>query len=251
LIDKLKIKFSDPDIERRFVNVLTTYFRGVRSVKEIEYILTLPKISGGLELTPDKAKMILPILEHLKDDLHKKRSDVSQKPRAVQPVVDMKHRLQPAPPTVYKQPAQPQKQPKAVKQMAQPPVSRPVAQKPVAKPRMHDVQGGSRLVGPVEELSSFDLQNFRRLGRDEAEIKEELLEKFVLLADQGLPKKVAGIKAWRQSPVFKMYVDLNMRGIMDKKTITQLIEEKQVANIDCLTLSEYEMINELNRELKY
>jgi len=262
IIQKLKIQFSDESIQRRFVNVLTTYFRGIRREKEIEYILTLPKISGGMGLPADKVGLIISLLSHHNKDLHKHRKDITTK--VVKQVATLDHRIAPPPPVVVESsPVKDRPQlasrvaPKPVvraKTMVKPPIVKmtPKSVKPAEKTIVQDVKPATRrLTGPVEELQYMTLEDFRRLGRDSKEIKDEVLERVMLLGEETLVKKIQGIKAWKSSPVFKIYLKLSLRGIQEKKTVEQLIEESQTKNEETLTLSEVELISQLNKELSF
>ena len=460
IIDKLKIKFSDDKIETRFINVLTTYFRGIRKSKEIEYVLSLPKTSGGLELPTDKIKIIISLLAQVAKDTDKERNQVVKRPEPpkiekpkeekieddIQPVADFDHRLKPAPPIVYKKteknnlqeaidqkrennipaappastrqaqddhlnkgvttkgsalddllgkigaaakedkkdvsqsPQIPKKQPtldpqpivktqndqksqkgSAVDDMLskmgiekkssasivsndvvveEPPV---IVQKPVveqkaptktnstsnsniilekqeeksksgsSKSALDDMLGKigagsaadtyqpsfskkeekpkepvvsqtssplggnpllskkklnipnevepkvdaikvkkrSQLRGPIEELEYMELADFRLLGSDTDAIMKSIKNKIELLKDDAYIQMVKGIKAFKKSPIVKMYLHMNLQGLMEKKTIDQLIQDRQIKNEETLTISEFEAINTLNRELRF
>lgn len=262
IIEKLKIQFSDESIQRRFVNVLTTYFRGIRREKEIEYILTLPKISGGMGLPADKVGLIISLLSHHSQDLNKDRKDITTK--AVNQVATLDHRLAPPPPALIEAVPlgnKPQLDsavaPKPIireKTMVKPPILKmtPKSVMPVEKATVQDVKPATRrLTGPVEELQYMTLEDFRRLGRDKKEIKDEVIERVMLLGEETLMKKIQGIKAWKSSPVFKLYLQLSLKGIQEKKSVEKLIEESQTRNEETLTLSEVELISELNQALSF
>ncbi|KKR07344.1 MAG: hypothetical protein UT32_C0012G0007 [Parcubacteria group bacterium GW2011_GWC2_39_14] len=255
IIAQLKISFSDEVIERRFLNILTTYFRGIRTQKEIEYVLALPRISGGMELPADKAKLICSLLGQHHEELGKTRQAITTKVADdLQISTDMQHRLEPPPPMIYK-PIMAVKPPSPpARTMVQPPIVKPTAipAPAMSKPVMTDVKPAQRqLAGPLEELEYMTLDDFRKLGRNDSEIREEVLERVMLLAEQSFVKKIQGVKAWRKSPVYKMYLMLSLVGIQENKTIVRVIEEKQARHEDCLTLSEFETISELNNKLRF
>lgn len=271
VIEKLKIKFSDEAIRVRFRSMLLTYFRGIRTIKELGYMLSLPKTSGGMELPKDKIVLVVSVLEHEAEELNKHRRQLAIKSKdnfAVVSVADIEHRLAPPPPVIVARPAEkivPPKPIPAAKQTlaaapfrpaalsVRPEIKRPRLNEVSApnqnKPRMEDVKHDRRLIGPVEELGTMDLTNFRRLGRNVKEIFEEISEKFHILAEQSLLKKIEGINAWRRSPVYALYLSMIMEGVREKKTIDQVIENRQFKNSVVLTLSEYESIAKLNQTL--
>jgi len=259
VMDKLKVKFSDELIKTRFANILITYFRGIRSDKEIFYILTLPKSSGGLELPEEKAKVVLAaVREEAKNLDHKRKKIISGKSE------EKNHLLEPPPPEVIdkKEPIEnladkmkksQERKSSMEKNMGKPMVKRPGKNKRQEftgpKPEIKDVKSEKRLIGPIDELEMMTLDDFRRLGRDEEEIKEELIEKIQILEEESFVKRVKGLNAWKRSPVFKLYLEMMLQGINQKKSINRVIEDRQRKNIPNLTLSEYEMIADFNNKI--
>lgn len=269
LIEKLKIKFSDEKIKNRFNNVLVTFFRGIRTDKEIAYVLSLPKTSGGLELPEDKIKVIVTIMHHYADEIETERKKnaykVSQqlKQDDLQPIVDMQHRLEPPPPTIYKKPKQINKQIDQEKRQkmrqlfdrnikSEAPIIKPkaVLMKNKKTRRLADIKVPEKLRGPVEELELMTLDEFRKAGNlDEA--MAEVQERLDLLKDQSLKMYDKGIKSWKNSPLNKLYLKMNIQGIMNNLSIEKVIEKRQKDNNVSLTISEFEAINEFNHKIGY
>lgn len=371
VIDRLKIQFSDDSIRQRFRSLLTTYFRGVRSKKELSYILTVPKISGGLELPQDKVKVIMAVVGQMDEYNDKDRKKVVTAPRKVvtakslenkteteKPIAVLDHRIAPPPPAYAStklrqvdlqsqkkdtQPAGPQTQPKSrpapgpktvldqminkmkniageskvkpeVKQAEEefaemeasiyqergqnsrstklnpakspnkedvtgkekldqliasetpsmvtpskpqtsPSVSKVNTASPVSSldnvggPKIEDVKARRRLRGPLEELEYMDLADFKRLGRDTQESVDEIWERIELLADEAYRKKVEGLKAWRRSPLYKLYVSINLQGMREMKSIEEVIRSRQINNQESLNIEQFEAINKLNAKM--
>jgi len=283
VIQRLKIKFSDVVIENRFRGVMVTYFRGVRHAKEVGYLLGLPKMSGGLELPKDKIAIILTVLEQAAHDFHKARRDVAAKPFDVarlKKAEDVEHQLSAPVPVKVEPKSEPEKilaaKPNVPVTVTKAPtpnsVARPAyASKPVsagrsevirplateqaamigrqAKPQIRDVKADRRLVGPVEELEILDLVNLRQLGKTAEDMQAQLKKKFDFLSEQALVKKVEGVQAWKKSPVFRLYIAMTYEGLRERKPIAEVIRARQIANTECLTLSEYEMIGRLSAEI--
>nr|MBD3359315.1 hypothetical protein [Candidatus Buchananbacteria bacterium] len=135
-----------------------------------------------------------------------------------------------------------------------PPADKQVSQQPIFKkqekqggrPKVEDVKFTPRLYGPIEELASFTIADFRRLSKDPQEATSKLKEKLNLLEDESLVKKVEGIKALKKSPLYKIYADIMNKAINQGKSFEQVIEET-----DELELLEFKSIMELNKNLKY
>lgn len=252
-IDKLKISFSDEKIKNQFINLLKTYFRGVRTDKEVEYLMTLPKSSGGLELVPEKVKLILSVLAEYSSGVSKERKHVLSIP---------KEKMMPA------EPVPSTELPSGAKEAIEPPKTAPPAPsvgqkvmiKPIVyrprtvipepvRPRVADIEAPRKLVGPLEELALMNLKDFRRLGKDREQIINYIMEKLRVASGDSLPKKVLAIKEWKKSPVFRLYLEMNLQAMQERVPMQTIIENRQHRNEDALTLSELEAINYLNASL--
>ncbi|MBT4722186.1 hypothetical protein HN958_02250 [Candidatus Falkowbacteria bacterium] len=278
VVNKLKISFSNPKIKERFTTILRTYFRGIRRKKEIEYILGVKKIDGGLELPKEKTRLILNVIDQVQVELdNERRKVVYQAPvkKVVEekddlvPIVDKDHRLAPPPPaikskksnafdkmmsTIEKEAAG---QAYSLESSLKKPVTKKIKRKVKTeskKPnleKMVDIKPTSRMRGPLEELAYMDLKNFKLLDTDPKKAAEDVYEKIALLADQGFPKKVEGITAWQQCPVVRLYKEMSVQGIREAMPIQKVIEKRQRENKEVLSLTEFETISDINKHLTY
>jgi len=69
------------------------------------------------------------------------------------------------------------------------------------------------------------------------------------LRQESFDRGFEGVAAWRQSPVYQIYTEIGVESIMSGKSIEQVIIDRQVKNLPVLTLSEFEAIIKLNKEL--
>ncbi|MBI5077444.1 hypothetical protein HZB94_03620 [Candidatus Falkowbacteria bacterium] len=275
VINKLKIQFNDEKIKARFSNLLMTFFRGVRTEKELEYILGMPKVSGGLEVPKEKIGIILIILREEKESIFKERRGLAGKKIEIQPIMDPSRELEPPPPVVRKESsvqdapldklARALEQGESVEPLERdkklspiPAIVRRIVEKPLAgkalnisgdRPRVENFGSERKLIGPIEELGEMNLENMRRLGKNVEQILSALMEKFAVLAEQSLVKKMEGVKQWKISPLFRLYAAMTMQAIKERKPIAKIIEERQIKNEKSLTLSEYEMMGRISRRL--
>ncbi len=259
VIDKLKVHFSDPETAKNFNKILATYFRGIRTEKELAYVFSLPKGSGGMEIPKEKVPLVLTVVREALEHLQKGRKVFSFQEQQYRKPQTETLKLSPPPPNisllesydryVKKTPSKIQSL-SVNKNVPQPKVDITNSdQKSVYSPRPR-VDGFSvvnKLVGPVEELALMDVDNLRKLGNDSRLVYEKIINKFEILGSQGLVKKMAGIEAWKSSPIFKIYVDMTMQGMYEKKTIAEVIKFRQIKNLPVLMLSEYELIGWINR----
>lgn len=169
---------------------------------------------------------------------------IPAKPDASRPAA-----MPPAPPS----PASPAKPAAAI-----PPIPAPAAPKAApmpplaseAKAVMADVKFTPKLTGPVDELRSLTVKDFRRLSRDPHEATLKIRDKIDLLEEQSFEIKTAGIKAWQDSEVNRLYLDM-LRRSLEGKPIMDVIAEKEGKNEPVLAKNEFDAVMELNRKLRF
>lgn len=120
----------------------------------------------------------------------------------------------------------------------------------LSRPTLHDIKPVPKVMGPLEELKFLDLVNFRRLGKTPAEITTKIFNKIKLLEKEGYDKMIAGIKAWRQSPVNKMYLAAGQEALAKGMSIKDLTAGRKIST-DYLSLEEIEAVSSLNSKLLF
>lgn len=119
------------------------------------------------------------------------------------------------------------------------------------RPQMHDIKPMPKVMGPIEELQFLDIVNFRRLAATPAEITSKILTKIKLLEKDGYDKMVAGVRAWRQSPASRLYLRLGQEAIAQGRPLKEIIDARQNAGQDYLSLDEIKAIVSLNSQLMF
>ncbi|MFA7049824.1 MAG: hypothetical protein WC164_01795 [Patescibacteria group bacterium] len=118
------------------------------------------------------------------------------------------------------------------------------------KIKMTDVKK-VKIMSPVDEIRYLDLTNFRRFSKDPKEALEKIREKIKVLEGLDYTKMIEGIKAWRQSPVHKLYLkiflDAGNRGL----SLDQVISELRSYGKDFLSKEEIDAIIEFNKTLRF
>lgn len=118
------------------------------------------------------------------------------------------------------------------------------------KIKMTDVKK-VKIMTPVDEIRYLDLINFRRLSKNPKEALEKIREKLKVLEGLDYTKMIEGIKAWRQSPVHKLYLkmflEVSNRGI----SLDQVISEFESEAKDFLKKEEIDAIIEFNKSLRF
>jgi len=146
----------------------------------------------------------------------------------------------------------PQKQdipkPKFSPQEAKQPLIKKAAGGQGQRPVVEDVKFSAKLYGPIEELASLSIADFRRLSKDPLEAADKIIGKLDLLESESIVQKTAGISALKSSPLYKLYADIMNSAIKDGKSIEEIIKERFE---DKITMDEYKAITELNKSIKY
>ena len=161
-------------------------------------------------------------------------------------------------PTAKKEGLKPKKEDKIE---ALPKVSRPgmtdkqqmtdVVTKPKPEPIPQAPAIRHELTGPVQELESLTLDNFRRFGDSVEEMAGKVLEKINLLEKDSFTKKAQGIEAWRRSQVYKIYLELGQESMVQGKEVAVLIGDYKAQNKPALTVEEFSAISDLNKKLRF
>ncbi len=234
IIDELQISAAQYD-NVKLTSVIISRLRGVRKDIEVKYMLTASAVAGGIGFDEQKAETILSTIKKYLREVEKKRLAI------------IRGEYEP------KQPKQsvPAVQKSSVAAPAQEVSRRTLSGLDEQKPVLQDVTFGPSLVGPVDELRSMDLVNLRRLGSNKEEIMGELMERIGLLAEESIQKKVDGVNAWQQSPVYQMYLNIGYESIKQNKPIEEVINEKTEKGEKIMTYEEFQAIMESNEKMQF
>jgi len=261
-----KLNFS-AELASRFRALSFNYLRDRKTLVETADALKRQSSQGGLEITPEIAEHLMAFLTEVKTRVTKEqglivdetlRQAQGEQALGSEPVVQKSGSpVKPPEPAVVK----------AVPVMESIPVSKPAAAptpkevflppKRLVKPLipgkvpMGDVHKDYKLVGPLEELNSLSLLTFRRLGASTVERTAKIFSKIDYLGKESLVKKAGGVKAWRQSPLYKMYLAIGQASLEHSLAISEIIKQYQAQGEEIMTLEEFEAIGDLNRRLRF
>jgi len=118
------------------------------------------------------------------------------------------------------------------------------------KVKIEDVKYVPRVMGPLDEIRYMDLINFRRLDKDPLKSAEKIKNKISLL-EEDYGKKLEGVKFWRQSPIYRLYLEIGRLSISENKPVDVIIEKRRINNQECLTAEEFKVIMDLNKSLRF
>lgn len=288
ILAETEINFGSEDLKERFKQILKTYLRGIRKKTDTKFSLTKPFSEGGLDFDEESAEKVLAIANKvyqekisakptapppkmkLPEDEQDKDKLSSLKSIGVRDIeYDLAKEL--------KRAGKPESQgEKTTYQKEKPLTGLPAlktkdaaSRQPDAdivmsdktkprlsvdrggKVRMDDVKFVPKTSGPIDELKYLDLTSFRRLDKDPLKAATKIKGKIELLESEQYSKRLEAIKAWRQNPINKLYLEIGEVAINNKKPIDIIIEERRAAGQAYLNSQEFEAIMNLNKELRF
>ncbi len=119
------------------------------------------------------------------------------------------------------------------------------------KPKTESVKLTFKLIGPIEELKNFTLNEFRKLGNNPQESIQKIEEKINILEKDSLFKKAEAIKAWQNAEINKLYLEIGKVSLEKNIPVFQAIDERIKNNLLTLTMDEFEAITDLNKRLRF
>lgn len=119
------------------------------------------------------------------------------------------------------------------------------------RPRLDDIRSAPRLVGPLEELETMSIVDFRRLSPDPVTAMAKIRDKVALLEDQGFEKKIAAVKAWRTSPISRLYLEISREALQTSMAIPLLLARRAEEGKEAMTEKEWHAVMTLNAELRF
>ena len=259
VIRRAQINFGSVELADRFSQILKTYLRGIRDRLETKMTLVKPFLNGGLSFDHDSAEKVMVLAD--KAIKAKPGETMAPPPKIKLPELaaigreaaydfsrlkklDTGYEL-PAPPKPAAPPAAAGQMPLIKRRFEAENLSQST------KARIEDVKFVPKVMGPIDEIKYLDLTAFRRLGGDPFKTAEKIKSKLALLEEESYGKRLEGIKAWRLSPIFKLYLALGGLSISANKPIDVIIEERKLAGGEYLTADEFRAIMDLNKNLRF
>jgi len=257
----------------------------IKREEEEKKIASLPKKTGPADLpgkSTEKREQLPPPVPMV---IKKKRIDFSEKPAPPQekpdPIPHPRQEIKQAhprhaPARIKQQPEKKQRRrrpewggadiPKEQKPVVRPkrPTVHPVAQEsPMTaarervsppsstRPKIEDIKFVSKLTGPLDELLRLNLVDFRRLAGDPKQATQKIEQKLDLLEEDSLTKRLDGIKNFKASQLYKLYLKIGQQSLRQKRPIEDVIKMMESNGQPTLKKEEFEAVMELNDRLRY
>lgn len=208
-----------PDLLGRFQSLVTSLYKGVRTMEQfLTYVYLSPDL-GGLGLSEEATAKLAAALESVPGTPRvtpKKVTTVPTKPK--QPIQSAQTR--PTPLSFGNGRAM---------QDVMPPVPRP-----------------AQIMGPVEEMKQFTLTDWRRLAATPAKAKELILNKFAGLRQESYFMYQEARAAWFVSPLVSAYQQTVVSAVNEGQRLTNLTQAAPTQ----LSLTDISAIVEINQSLR-
>ncbi len=261
------VTFTNPDMAERFRHALRCALGGVKKLDEVARQLALVPDRGGLGMGQEEVQEIVGLLErlHAKEAEQAERAQMKkpETPKSMLPMVVGEIASSSLPfdsaslrsGTNITRNDTSQKLDELIQQSA---ANDSVDLSALAtggadlaaSRKMHDVIARPLTMGPLEELRTLDVTDFRRLATKAGAAVDKIKQKLELLRDDGVDRYAAGIKAWRGSPLYFLYVDMVQEGLVEGRALED-IAASDTNDPERLSGEELKSIVELNKSLRF
>lgn len=251
----------------KFEKILVSYLRGVRTELEVGEILVRESGKGGFGFEREEVRKFIKELKNKKiffegltlDKIKELKKVDDKKEEIPKPEVmkapqeiKEKEKLEFYPPKssrVVRSEGGKNKAPK-VQEIVSPQnkqqdfEKRARIKKPTQQPIFNAQQ--KKTQGPIDELLSLTLEEFRSFGSSAKERVNKIYEKINLLEEESIEKKNQGIISWKSSSVYKEYVAVGEESLSKGISVEEAVDKNGKISID-----EFNSIADLNEQLNY
>lgn len=112
-------------------------------------------------------------------------------------------------------------QPQEVRPVAPPP--RPIS---AEKPRVEDVRRVIAPTGPIQEIASMRLVDFRRSSADPMARVTKILSAMDRIGEEAYEEKIQAIQAWHYNEPYQLYEDMMVDALVHRKPLSVLVQER-------------------------
>ncbi|MFA6130941.1 MAG: hypothetical protein WC730_01610 [Patescibacteria group bacterium] len=117
--------------------------------------------------------------------------------------------------------------------------------------KVADVKFSRALIGPEEELGTMTVTEFRRLSTDPTQAAKKVEDKFALLEEHSYEARVSGVRAWRRSPVYALYIAMTREALEKGKSLTEVASGRRNIGEETLSPAEIKAMIDLHRRIGF
>ncbi len=253
------IKFNNNNLEERFRHVIRPALKGIKELDDVRQQLALTEDRGGVGMGQNQVDEVVGLIErlHAKDLELAARATVAKPvaPKSMLPMVEDEKTMLPVirPDGIASSPWAPRNDKKGAPRndRLDTLIQQSAADQPMDFQRkMHDVIARPISMGPIEELRTMRLIDFRRLASKPAAAVDKLRQRLELLRDEGVDRYAAGITAWRESSIYGVYVAMIKQGLIEGRPVED-IAAGDTSDLERLSGEELQAVIELNKSLRF
>lgn len=263
------IHFNDSELEKRFKNIVRLRLKGVRSSVVTREAFLNSIVNGGMGFDSPHVDQLINVINSQLGQLDDKiRVQASQQPFSdlqaeASALLNGVKDFAPTfgkPELVFKPKKEIVKDSTAQRVVPKTPpapkiklprIARVIVKTDDSKPKIEDVRFQPKLTGPIEEIRSMTVNDFRRLGESPEQIVQKIIEKIDILEEESFSRKTEAIRAWKESSVNRLYLELGDESMENKLSISEVIANRQQNDKPYLTEEEIDTIIDLNHKLRF
>lgn len=117
--------------------------------------------------------------------------------------------------------------------------------------RVTDVVPGNKLMGPVEQLGTLTLADFRRLSTNPEEAVRKMEALLLALQKTSYEDRVQGLLAWRKSPLAKLYVTLMTESLNTGVAVAEIAARRRAQGQESLGPAEMQALAKWNEKTRF
>lgn len=225
--------------EGRLVSAIRLRLHDVRDAVDTRQALVRSEAAGGVELPSTMADEVMAAIDREWPHAHEALLVAPTDKLVLPPLTTTPSRVEPSL--------------AAATPVSVTPVTRlPPGHAPMGhKPSMVDVRSRSAVVGPIDELRLMSLSELRRLSTDPKAATARVKQKIELLREQSHEYMMEGLNAWRDSGAYQAYLALARRGLIEHRSVVDIIHDDQAAGDVAMTEAEFMAILNMNRETRW
>jgi hypothetical protein len=248
-----KLSFTiKKDLQKRFCLLANSYIKGVRDAEQIKEYLMKSEVEGGLLFTPvqvDEVRKLLQgyvkkVEEKIGEQLRINKQSIKKPERGGRVNIEKD-----AGEGIDVIDSLLQKNTKAEMNIDDILLNQKQKKKTIIQDVKAVHKSNRMSIGPVDEIATFELINFRRLHNDTKESMNLLKQKFVMLKNESYLLYIEALDVWHESPLFKEYQHIAYTVLQKGITLEQYFSEIQ--KDDMMKKEEFFAIVELNKHLSY
>jgi hypothetical protein len=117
--------------------------------------------------------------------------------------------------------------------------------------RVTDVVAGNKLMGPIEQLGTLALADFRRLSTNPDEAVRKMEALLDALQKTSYEERIRGILAWRKSPLAKLHIALMTESLNTGVAVAEIAARRRTQGQESLGPAEMQALAKWNEKTRF